>query len=211
MHRSHRHLRVDLARPRAARRVGPSDAAMRKAWRGWCASLALRLPRAGAGACAAPATRSRAPPAPSRSPPSPRRWASTPQRSRWARSSFTTSGCRGAASVACASCHDLARGGDDGRAAARAATAGRSTSIRRRCFNAALNFRLNWRGNFRDLEAQNEAALLDPRLMGADWATLLPRLRADPEYARGFRGRLRPPAAARGRARRARRASSGRW
>ena len=54
-------------------------------------------------------------------------------------------------------------------------------------FNAALNFRLNWRGNFSDLERQNEAALLDPRLMGATWDTLLPRLRTVPEYGRGFR------------------------
>ena len=29
-------------------------------------------------------------------------------------------------------------------------------------FNAALSFRLNWRGNFRTLEEQNEAVLLDP-------------------------------------------------
>ena len=41
-------------------------------------------------------------------------------------------------------------------------------------FNVGLNFRLNWRGNFRTLEDQNEAVLLDPRLMGTTWDEMLP-------------------------------------
>ena len=49
--------------------------------------------------------------------------------------------------------------------------------------NAALNFRLNWRGNFRTLEEQAEAVLLDPRLMGTTWAEVLGQLRADPATA----------------------------
>src|SRR5262249_6449894 len=81
--------------------------------------------------------------------------------------------------VACASCHTLERGGADGQV--------RSIGIDGRpldfntptVFNAALSFRLNWRGNFRTLEEQAEAVLLDPRLMGTNWPVLLAKLRAD--------------------------------
>jgi cytochrome c peroxidase len=53
-------------------------------------------------------------------------------------------------------------------------------------FNAALSFRLNWRGNFRSLEAQIEAVLLDPDLMNTTWDELLAKLRADAAYRKAF-------------------------
>jgi cytochrome c peroxidase len=87
---------------------------------------------------------------------------------------------------ACASCHRLEEGGDDGRAIAIGAD-GRPLDFNApTIFNVALNFRLNWRGNFRTLETQNAAALLDPRLMNNDWQTLLATLRADADYRRAF-------------------------
>lgn len=87
---------------------------------------------------------------------------------------------------ACASCHRLEEGGDDGRAIAMGAD-GRPLDFNSpTIFNVVLNFRLNWRGNFRDLEAQNAAALLDPRLMNNDWQTLLATLRSDADYRRAF-------------------------
>jgi cytochrome c peroxidase len=100
----------------------------------------------------------------------------------------------GRGDVSCSSCHDLAHGGDDGRIRSPGSDGSPLDFNTPTVFNAALNFRLNWRGNFRDLEAQNEAALLDPRIMGSDWTTLLPRLRSAPEYAQGFRAAYgRPP------------------
>jgi cytochrome c peroxidase len=90
--------------------------------------------------------------------------------------------------LACASCHRLDQGGDDGNHV-------RSPSSREgevldfntpTVFNAALNFRLNWRGNFRTFEEQNETVLLDPRLMNTTWEELLPKLRADPDYNAAF-------------------------
>jgi cytochrome c peroxidase len=88
--------------------------------------------------------------------------------------------------VACASCHELAKGGDDGRAHATGAD-GRPLEFNApTVFNAALSFRLNWRGNFRTLEAQAEAVLLDPRLMGTSWDELLAKLRSDPSYRGAF-------------------------
>jgi cytochrome c peroxidase len=88
--------------------------------------------------------------------------------------------------LACTSCQDLAGGGDDGLPRSRGSDARWLDFNAPTVFNAALNFRLNWRGNFRGFEAQNEAVLLDPRIMGSRWPVLLRRLEAVPEYATGF-------------------------
>jgi cytochrome c peroxidase len=87
---------------------------------------------------------------------------------------------------ACASCHRLDRGGADGQVRSIGAQ-GRPLDFNTpTVFNAALSFRLNWRGNFRTLEDQAEAVLLDPRLMGTSWAVLIAKLSADVTYREGF-------------------------
>jgi cytochrome c peroxidase len=87
---------------------------------------------------------------------------------------------------ACASCHQLGQGGDDGQVRSIGAD-GRALDFNTpTVFNAALSFRLNWRGNFRTLEEQAEAVLLDPRLMGTSWAALISKLRADQAYRDAF-------------------------
>jgi cytochrome c peroxidase len=91
-------------------------------------------------------------------------------------------------SVACVSCHRLDRGGDDGRMKSAGADARPLDFNSPTIFNAALNYRLNWRGNFRTLEEQNEAVLLDRRLMNTSWEELLTKLTADPDYVRAFVG-----------------------
>lgn len=88
--------------------------------------------------------------------------------------------------LACVSCHRLDQGGDDGKALSIGAD-GRPLDFNTpTVFNAALSFRLNWRGNFRSLEEQAEAVLLDPRLMGTDWPALLAKLGADQTYRDEF-------------------------
>jgi len=54
-------------------------------------------------------------------------------------------------------------------------------------FNAALNFRLNWAGNFRSLESQAEQALGNPGIMASSADEVVRKLRADPEMVRQFR------------------------
>ena len=88
--------------------------------------------------------------------------------------------------LACASCHVLAEGGDDNRARSPGSDGELLDFNAPTVFNAALSFRLNWRGNFRTLEEQNEAVLLDPRLMNTTWEELLPKLRADEAYREAF-------------------------
>lgn len=88
--------------------------------------------------------------------------------------------------VSCASCHGLDQGGDDGQARSRAANGRLLDFNTPTVFNAALNFRLNWRGNFRSLEVQNEAALLDPSLMNTSWQELLAKLSTNRTYVGRF-------------------------
>jgi len=88
--------------------------------------------------------------------------------------------------ASCESCHRLDQSGDDGRARS-AATGGLMLDFNTpTVFNAALNFRLNWRGNFRTLGEHNEAVLLDKALMNTTWQELLPKLRSDPLYRQSF-------------------------
>jgi cytochrome c peroxidase len=88
--------------------------------------------------------------------------------------------------LACVSCHIIGAAGDDGRDRAIGGD-GRSLDFNTpTIFNAAANFRLNWRGNFRTLQEHNEATLLDPRIMGTSWDELLAKLRADPDYQTRF-------------------------
>jgi cytochrome c peroxidase len=97
--------------------------------------------------------------------------------------------------LACASCHQLDQGGDDGKAQSIGAD-GRPLDFNTpTVFNAALSFRLNWRGNFRSLEEQAEAVLLDTRLMGTNWPALLAKLGADQTYRGEFHAAYgQPPA-----------------
>jgi cytochrome c peroxidase len=88
--------------------------------------------------------------------------------------------------LACASCHVLAEGGDDNRARSEGSDGALLDFNAPTVFNVALNFRLNWRGNFRTLEEQNEAVLLNPHLMNTTWEELLAKLRADEAYADAF-------------------------
>jgi cytochrome c peroxidase len=86
----------------------------------------------------------------------------------------------------CLSCHDLERSGATGGTLP-LGTDGRPLMFNEpTIFNASLNFRLSWRGNFRNFEEQVEAVLLDPRVMSTNWEELLGRLRADPDYRDAF-------------------------
>jgi cytochrome c peroxidase len=88
--------------------------------------------------------------------------------------------------LACSSCHRLDLSGDDGQARSSAAGGILLDFNTPTVFNSTLNFRLNWRGNFHSLEEQNEAALLDDRLMNTSWGELLAKLRSDPDYEKRF-------------------------
>ena len=89
--------------------------------------------------------------------------------------------------LACMSCHDVhGNGADDGRHL-RARDGSKFRFAILTVFNAALNFRLNWEGNYRTLEAQAQSSLENPTNMGSSVPEVLSRLNADPDMVRRFR------------------------
>lgn len=88
--------------------------------------------------------------------------------------------------LACASCHQLAQGGDDGLPRSITNSGEPDIVNAPTVFNARYNFRLTWRGKFRTLEEQAEGDLRNPRHGATDWPELLPKLRNDPDYRRAF-------------------------
>jgi cytochrome c peroxidase len=87
----------------------------------------------------------------------------------------------------CKSCHDIQRNGASANAhdvSPEGAPIALNTPT---VFNAALNFRLNWEGNFRSLERGAEQTLRNPAIMASSAEEVVGKLRADPEMAGRFR------------------------
>jgi cytochrome c peroxidase len=87
----------------------------------------------------------------------------------------------------CSACHDVHTNGADGRRRDTAPDGSELSLNTSTVFNAALSFRLNWEGEFRTLEAQAEASLENPTIMGTGVDQVLGRLSADPGITRQFR------------------------
>ncbi len=88
--------------------------------------------------------------------------------------------------LACASCHDLrTNGASGGQIVAHDASKPAFDTLT--VFNAALSFRLNWEGNFRDLGAQAESSLESPVNMRTSVDEVLRKLNADPQMVQQFR------------------------
>jgi cytochrome c peroxidase len=89
-------------------------------------------------------------------------------------------------SIACASCHDLANGGDDGQRVSRGVLGRAGTINAPTVFNAALNFALFWDGRAKTLEEQAGGPVTNPLEMNSAWDGVVVKLRRDPEYASSF-------------------------
>lgn len=88
--------------------------------------------------------------------------------------------------VSCASCHDLANGGDDGRARAVGVSGKLGKVNAPTVYNAALNFVQFWDGRAATLEDQVNGPLTNPLEMGSTWDQALEKLRGDPYYSAAF-------------------------
>jgi cytochrome c peroxidase len=86
----------------------------------------------------------------------------------------------------CSSCHDI---GTNGASANTRDTAEGQPMVLNTptVFNASLNFRLNWEGNFRSLEEGAENSLRNPAIMASSGDEVVRKLRSDPETVRQFR------------------------
>ena len=87
----------------------------------------------------------------------------------------------------CASCHDVHTNGADDHTVAAGRKGSRPRLTVLSVFNAALNFRLNWEGNERTLEAQTESSLENPANMATTVDEVLRKLGTDPMMVRRFR------------------------
>ena len=88
--------------------------------------------------------------------------------------------------LSCSSCHDTTTNG----ASANVLDIRKSEPMALNTltvFNASLNFRLNWEGNFRSLEEGAEHTLRNPAIMASSEDEVMSKLRADPETVQQFR------------------------
>ena len=116
-------------------------------------------------------------------PPPPRE---DPARVRLGEMLFADPRLSGSGSRACASCHDLATNGSDGRRRG-LSPAGTELPVNTlTVFNAALSFRENWAGDRRSLKDQAAASIDSPRIMAGDLDMVAKRLSADPAMTRAF-------------------------
>ncbi|AXS81500.1 cytochrome-c peroxidase [Dechloromonas sp. HYN0024] len=89
-------------------------------------------------------------------------------------------------SLACAGCHDLARGGSDRLPAAIGIAGARGSVNTPTVFNAALNFVQFWDGRASTLEEQAAGPVHNPLEMASSWAEVIPKLKLDSDYRRAF-------------------------
>ena len=88
--------------------------------------------------------------------------------------------------VSCASCHDLASGGDDGLKVS-FGIEGREGAINApTVFNVAFNFRQFWDGRAKDLESQIDGPIQSPIEMGSLWPEVVTRLYRNGGYPAQF-------------------------
>ncbi len=87
-------------------------------------------------------------------------------------------------SISCASCHDLARGGADGRRVSVGVDGHTGVRNAPSVLNAALSFTQFWDGRAPTLEAQALAPVDNPNEMGASWPVVVARIRADESLSR---------------------------
>ena len=96
---------------------------------------------------------------------------------------FSDTRLSGDGTLACSSCHDVRINGARGSAVHRGSSFFDTLTV----FNAALNYRLNWEGNFRALDTQVESALENPVNLHTSVDEVVRKLNDDPGLVRDFR------------------------
>lgn len=89
-------------------------------------------------------------------------------------------------SLACVSCHDLTRGGSDGRKFSFGVNGARGQINAPTVFNAAYNFAQFWDGRAQTLEEQVAGPIHNPLEMASSWQEVMARLSADPDVVAAF-------------------------
>jgi cytochrome c peroxidase len=109
-----------------------------------------------------------------------------PARAEIGRRLFHDARLSGTGRLSCASCHDLGKGGDDGRARSTGQYGALGQVNTPTVFNAALNFRQLWNGGAASLETQIDHIIQNPAGMGSSWPEVAGKVANDAEYRRAF-------------------------
>ncbi len=88
--------------------------------------------------------------------------------------------------ISCASCHDLGKGGADGRPRSIGINQAEGPINAPTVFNSGLNFKQFWDGRAATLEAQIDGPVLAAAEMGSTWEEVVGKLRATPQYVASF-------------------------
>ena len=88
--------------------------------------------------------------------------------------------------ISCASCHDLASGGDDGRRVSIGIEEQSGAINSPTVFNTGLNFKQFWDGRANTLEAQIDDPVQSPLEMGSLWPDVVAKLYQDASYPGRF-------------------------
>lgn len=89
--------------------------------------------------------------------------------------------------ISCASCHDLARGGVDGRVVSIGIDGAQGSINSPTVFNSGLNFKQFWDGRASTLEEQIDGPIHSVDEMGSSWPEIEAKLSRSPEYVKMFR------------------------
>ena len=109
-----------------------------------------------------------------------------PARAEIGRLLFRDTRLSGNGHVSCSTCHDLSKGGADGRAQS-IGLHGDLTSVNTpTVLNAALNFKQFWNGRADSLEAQIDQVIQNPLEMGSTWDGVVQRVSQDARYRSAF-------------------------
>lgn len=99
---------------------------------------------------------------------------------------YHDTGLSGDGTLACASCHSIADGGDDGLVVSPGIGGAMGTINSPTVLNAGLNFVQFWDGRAANLEEQAAGPVTNPVEMGAEWPNVLAYLRSDQSYVAEF-------------------------
>lgn len=88
--------------------------------------------------------------------------------------------------VSCASCHDFAKGGADGRSGSPGVEGRIGPFNSPSVFNTGFNFRQLWNGKAGSLEDQIDMAIANPKVFDSSWDAILGKLTADASFVRDF-------------------------
>lgn len=94
-------------------------------------------------------------------------------------------------SISCATCHDLARGGADGRVLPVGIGGAKGVLNTPTVFNSSLNFRQFWDGRAASLEEQVTGPVHDARELGSSWVEVTAKLAMDPQLRSQFNASYR--------------------